>query len=80
MTSSTAVLDEVVEPVSQCFSLDVAQRIASLRASPELQMQLDDLADKCQAGTLTPEEHETYEALVRAINFVGILQAKARTR
>ncbi len=77
-TSGATVLDQVFEPVTQCFSADVAERIAALRASPELQALLDDLADKCTEGTLTEDEHETYEALVRAMNFVGILQAKAR--
>ena len=77
-TFDTAVLDQVFEPVTQCFSADVAKQIAALHASPELQAQLDELAEKNTEGKLTKDELETYEALVRAVNFVGILQAKAR--
>ncbi len=74
-----AVLDELFEPVSRCLTPDVARRIAGLRASPLLQETLDDLAEKSTAGTLTDEERQRYESYVRAINFMGILQAKART-
>ena len=75
---SNAVLDQVFEPVTQCFTPEVATRIAALRASPKLQEQIDELAEKCIEGTLTPEEQSDYEAVVRALNFVALLQAKAR--
>lgn len=77
-TRDTAVLDSLFEPVTQCFTPDVARRIASLRASPEAQARLDELAEKCSEGTLTVEERDVYEAAVRAVNFIGVLQAKAR--
>ena len=77
-TSNTAVLDELFEPVSQCLTPDVARRIAALRASPQVQSKLDDLADKCSEGTLTAAEQADYDTYVRAINFIGVLQAKAR--
>jgi hypothetical protein len=76
--SSSAVLDELFDPVSQCLTPDVARRIASLRASPQLQQKMDDLAEKSTEGTLTAAERTEYETRVRAINFIGVLQAKAR--
>lgn len=75
---TTAVLDDLLRPVTECFTQEVARRIAGLRASPEIQARLDSLADKCSEGTLTPDERTTYEAAVRAVNFIGVLQAKAR--
>ncbi|HQU43708.1 MAG TPA: hypothetical protein PK867_12910 [Pirellulales bacterium] len=75
---NTAVLDSLFDPVTACFTPDVARRIAGLRATPEAQARLDELADKCSEGTLTPEERSLYEAAVRAVNFIGVLQAKAR--
>jgi uncharacterized UPF0146 family protein len=75
---NTAVLDKLFEPVSECFTPEVARRIAALRAPPEVQAQLDDLADKCDDGTLSAEERTVYEAYLRAVNFIGVLQAKAR--
>ena len=77
-TSNTAVLDSLFDPVTQCFTPEVARRVASLRATPEAQARLDELADKCSEGTLTAEERGVYEAAVRAVNFIGLLQAKAR--
>ena len=77
-SSNTAVLDELFEPVTQCLTPDVARRIAALRASPRMQSKLDDFADKCSEGTLTAAERSEYDTCVRAINFIGLLQAKAR--
>ena len=73
-----AVLDELIAPVALCLTPEVAKRIVDLRAAPELQQKLDELADKNTAGELSSQELETYEAYVRGLNFVGILQAKAR--
>lgn len=78
MKSSSAVLDELFDPVSRCLTPDVARRIAGLRASPQVQQTLDDLAEKSTEGTLTDAERADYETYVRAINFIGLLQAKAR--
>lgn len=75
---NTAVLDKLLLPLTACFTPDVARRIAALRASPEVQARLDELADKCSEGTLTPDERGVYEAAVRVVNFIGVLQAKAR--
>ena len=75
---NTVVLNELLSPVTDCFTPEVAHRIANLRASPKIQAQLDSLADKCNEGTLTPDERAAYEAAVRAVNFIGVLQAKAR--
>ena len=49
-----------------------------MRADPELQARIDDLADRCTEGALTAEEKLEYETYVRAGNLIGILQAKAR--
>jgi predicted transcriptional regulator len=73
-----AVLDQLFDPVTQCLTPEVAQRIASLRASDKVQERLDELADKSSEGSLSPAERAEYETWVRAINFLGVLQAKAR--
>lgn len=75
---NTAVFDELIEPLALCLTPEVAKRIVELRASPELQERLDELADKNSAGELSGQELETYESYVRGLNFVGILQARAR--
>lgn len=78
MNSETAVLDRVLEPVARCFTPGVARQVADLRADPELQGRLDELADKCNEGELTEQERAEYQTYVQVIDFITVLQAKAR--
>ncbi|MEK7270742.1 MAG: hypothetical protein AAB215_07380 [Planctomycetota bacterium] len=75
----TSVLDRFLDPVGRCLTPEVARRLVELRADPAAQARLDELADKCTEGTLTPEEKDQYETYVKAIDFISVLQAKART-
>ena len=68
----------MLEPVTDCLTPEVARRLAQMRADPELQARIDDLADRCTEGALTAEEKLEYETYVRAGNLIAILQAKAR--
>jgi hypothetical protein len=56
------------------------RRVAALRlrADTEMKERIEELADKCTEGRLTPEERDEYEAMIRVGHFVAILQAKAR--
>lgn len=74
----TVVLDDVFDPLTQCLTPEVAERIAALRASPQVQRRIDELADKSSEGSLSANERAEYESRIRAINFIGVLQAKAR--
>lgn len=56
------------------------QELLNLRADAALQARIDELADRCDEGTLTPEERGEYETYVRFGSFIAILQAKARLR
>jgi hypothetical protein len=74
----TAVLDQLFDPVGECLTPEVARRLVGLRASAEVQARLDELAERCSDGTLTEDERRKYESFLRAVNFIGVLQAKAR--
>jgi hypothetical protein len=76
--ASSVVLDKLFDPMAKCFTPDVARRLVGLQASPDVQIRLDELADRCSDGTLTAAESAEYEAYVRTINFIGVLQAKSR--
>jgi hypothetical protein len=78
MKRSTAQLDRLVEPVVRTLTPEVAKAIAELRADPELQSRMDELAERCNQGKLTPEERDEYETNIRFGNFLAIIQAKAR--
>jgi len=78
MNPESSVIDRLIDPVGQCLTLEVAQRIASLQADDKLQARVDELADKANAGTLTDDERSQYEQYVSFSQFVTLLQIKAR--
>jgi len=69
----------MLEALSRCFTPESARQVVGLRADPQLQARLDELADKSTEGALTDDERSEYETYVRALDFIAILQAKART-
>src|SRR5262245_17069069 len=74
----TSLLDRFLDPVATCFTPRIARRLVNLRADQVTQKRLDELADKANEGELTEAERDEYEVYVHAINFISILQAKAR--
>ena len=72
------ILERLLEPLKECFTPEVADRVANLRADPETQQRLDELAAKANEGELSDDERDEYRAYVDAIDVIGILQAKAR--
>ena len=57
---------------------ELARKIADLRTSPEVQERIDELADKCNEGDLTPEERAEYESYAHAVQLISVLQVQAR--
>ena len=74
----TAVLDEMLEPVTRAFSRDVAEALVGIKASESAQERIAELAEKCNEGLLTPTERAEYESYVSAVDLISVLQAKAR--
>ncbi len=77
-TTEIDTLDRLLDPVRRCLSVEVASRIASLRAEDSVQHRLDDLAERHREGRLTMDELAELTALVQACNMIAVLQAKAR--
>ena len=78
MDQATAGLAKILDPVAQCFTPEVAKRVAELRADPDVQARIEELAEKCNEGTMTPEETAEYDAYIHAMDVVAVLQKKAR--
>lgn len=76
--STISYLDRFLDPMADAFTPELARRIVELRAEPRLQAYLDELADKANRGTLTPEEERDYKSCIEAADIIGIIQAKAR--
>jgi hypothetical protein len=75
---TTAVLEEMLEPVTRAFSREVAQALVNIRASEAARARISELAEKCNEGSLTPDEQAQYESYVNAVDLISLLQAKAR--
>jgi len=74
----SAILNEMLEPVSRSLGLKTARALAALRVGARTRARVEKLAEKCNEGTLTPKERAEYEAYIQAGTLIGILQAKAR--
>ncbi len=78
METAHPVLNELLQPLGDCITPEVARRIVDLRAPSMVQQRVEHLAAKSGEGTLDELEQQAYEALVSAGNFIAILQSKAR--
>lgn len=73
-----SVLDRLLEPISRCLNPESARALVEIRADPVAQARIEELAEKCTEGQLSPEEKHEYETYVHVGNVIAILQAKAR--
>jgi hypothetical protein len=78
-TLDRPVLQRLLSPFGRILTPEVAQKLVSLRFDSKSQARLAKLAGKCNEGKLTDRERREYETYVNAIDFIAILQAKART-
>ena len=72
------LLEQMLDPVAQCLTPEAARRLAGVRIAPDVQARIDALAAKANEGELSPEERAAYGAYVEAIDFIAVLQSKAR--
>ncbi len=73
------VLDSFLDPVGSFLTPEVAKRLVGFRADAKSQARLDELAEKCREGRLSDKERAEYDTYLSAIDFVTVLQAKARS-
>jgi hypothetical protein len=71
-------LKRILDPVGRILTPEVAHELINLQLDAKTQARLDKLARKSNLGKLTEAERAEYSTYVSAIDFVGILQAKAR--
>jgi hypothetical protein len=76
--STASALDRLLDPVTACFTPQVAARIAEIRLDPEVLARVECLAQKANEGALTPAEDEEYKDYIEGGDMLALLQAKAR--
>lgn len=77
-TIDSPVLDQLLEPLGEILTPEVARKLVRFRFDSKAQARIDKLARRCNEGELSDSERREYEAYVNAIEFISILQAKAR--
>jgi len=75
-STETLYLDRLLDPVTRCFTTSVARQIVDLRADPAVQARLEELAEKCTEGQLSPEESTEYRTYVLAIDMIAFSRQK----
>ena len=78
--SHTALLDELLDPFTQCLDMESAQRVSEFGIAPSVQKRVQYLAQRANEGVLTEVDRANYEALIDAADFIAILQLKARRK
>lgn len=76
--SASALLDELLDPLTRCLDEGSAQRVAEFRIAPEVEQRVSALAERANEGLLTDDERLAYEALINAADFIAILKLKVR--
>jgi hypothetical protein len=76
--TGTELLGRVIAPLGRCLTPSSAKTILCLKADTRARRRVQNLAAKCGAGTLTPDETAEYRLLVQVGDLVALLQAKAR--
>jgi hypothetical protein len=74
----SSVLDRLFDPLGRMLTPDIAERLSKYRFDAKAPAHIDKLARKCNEGRLSAEERREYETYVQTIDFIAILQAKAR--
>jgi hypothetical protein len=76
--SPKSVLDQILDPLADCFTPEVARRIVAIALDPRQQSRIDELAAKANEGQLNENERADYEAYIEALDLLAIVKAKAR--
>jgi hypothetical protein len=76
--SATGYLDQLLDPVTEILTPEVARKIVELKAGPVLETHIEVLRSKANEGTLSLEEDLEYKEFVEAVDVISIIQAKAR--
>lgn len=71
-------LDRYLDPVTQAFSPDVAQKIIDLKPDDGVLARVRELGEKSNSGVLTDAERDEYQTLADAGTLIALLKAKAR--
>ncbi len=73
----TNSFDLAIGPIINLFTTEQARQIVEFRADSKLELRVEELAEKSNAGELTPAERSELEGYARASRFLAVLQVQA---
>jgi hypothetical protein len=79
-TPPPPLLEALVDTVADCLDAPSLRAMAHLQLDSRTQERLDELADRANEGQLTPAEAAEYQGFIRASEFLGLAQLRARAR
>jgi hypothetical protein len=74
----TTAAERLLSPLAATLDEAALQSLVQYRADQQAQERIDELAEKCNDGTLTRAEEREYESLAQTATMLAILQAEAR--
>ena len=78
MATQEAIMDEMLAPLVEALTPETARALSQIRPKPAVQSRVDQLASKCNDGSLSDEERDEYEDYVRIGNLLSLIKAKAK--
>jgi hypothetical protein len=73
-----SALDQFLNPSAGWLTPQGAKQLVDWTVSEDLRSRIEQLGQKANLGTLSPEEDAEYRAYLDDAEIVGLLQAKAR--
>lgn len=73
-----SILRRLIDPGQGDLSPAAAEAVLQIRFTDADQARVRELSDKCNQGTLTPQEAEEYDAYLAAADFLSLWKSKAR--
>jgi hypothetical protein len=78
MATVPDLLSTYLEPIAEELTPRQAEKILAITPPSELIAKVQELAEKANLGTLTPDEVAEYSYYVDVDDVIGLLKAKAR--
>jgi hypothetical protein len=74
----TSATTQVFSQLASSLDRASLESLVGFHADERTQSRVDELAERCNAGTLSAAEARDYESYVEAARFIAILKAEAR--
>lgn len=78
LTTETTILQRVLVPTNATWNRSMAEAVLTFRLPEGERARMEALADKAQAGNLTPDERQEAEAYDKIGVLIELMQSKAR--